>query len=326
MTDASPGPLDRGLHAVDRFQQRHRRLSFIAAVLKKFSEDEGGHLAAVIAFYAFLSMFPLLLVFVTVLGIVLKNNPSAMHDIVNSTLSQFPIIGPTLQSNKPHGLPSSGLALAIGLIGSLLSGLAITNATQAAFNRVWQVPHKHRADFIKMRLRGLGLLAILGLMFIASTGVASLVTAQTRGAGALIGGLLVAFAVNVGLFFTTFWLLTDVPVRQLWAGVVFGALAWQILQHVGVFYVDHVVRRAQETAGVFAFVIGLLAWLYLGAHVLLIAAELDVVHARRLWPRSLFASALTAGDKRTLTAHAEVEERVPQEDVAVTFDDAPESR
>lgn len=323
MTDAGPGLLDRGLARIDRFQQRHRRLSFIAAVLKKFSDDEGGHLAAVIAFYAFFSMFPLLLVFVTVLGIVLKDNPGAMHDIVNSTLNQFPIVGPTLQKNNPHGLPDSGLALAIGLIGSVLAGLAITNATQVAFNRVWGVPHKHRADFIHVRLRGLGLLAILGLMFIISTGVASFVTAATHGTGTLIGGLLVAYAVNVGLFFTTFWLLSDVPVRQLWAGVVFGALAWQVLQHVGVVYVDHVVRRAQETAGVFAFVIGLLTWLYLGAHVLLIAAEVDVVRARRLWPRTLFAASLTGADKRALTAYAEVEERVPQEEVEVTFDEAP---
>jgi membrane protein len=323
--DTGVGLLDRGLHALDRFQQRHRRLSFVMGVLKKFADDQAGHLSAVIAFYAFFSIFPLLLVFVTVLGIVLQGNTRAQDDIINSTLSQFPIIGDNLRHNV-HSLPASGVALAIGLIGSLLAGLAITNATQAAFNRVWSVPYKRRADFIRVRLRGLGLLTILGLLFIVSTGIASFVTAQTQGTGTLIGGIAVALLVNLVLFFMTFRLLTEAPNRELLPGVVFGAIAWQVLQHVGAYYVDHVIRRSGETSGLFAIVLGLLTWLYLGAHVLLIAAEINVVRAGRLWPRSLFSSPLTRGDKRALTAYAETEERVHEEDVDVMFDDAPPSR
>ena len=66
--------------------------------------------------------------------------------------------------------------------------------------------------------------------------------------------------------------------------------------------------------------LGLLAWLYLGAQLTIFAAEINVVKARRPWPRSFFADSLRAGDRRALTASAEVEERVPPENVEVDFD------
>ncbi len=105
--------------------------------------------------------------------------------------------------------------------------------------------------------------------------------------------------------------------------MIVGALLWQILQHVGGYYVDHVVRHAKQTSGLFAFVLGLLAWLYLGAQVTLIAAEINVVRARRLWPRSFFQDPLLDADRRALTATAEVQERIDEQNVEVTFD-APE--
>ena len=99
-------------------------------------------------------------------------------------------------------------------------------------------------------------------------------------------------------------------------------MAWQILQHIGGYYVEHVVRHAQATSGLFAFVLGLLAWLYLGGQVLLIAAEINVVRARRLWPRSFFSDPLLEADRRALISSAETEERVDEENVEVSFDEA----
>ena len=113
--------LTERLRAVDDLQQRHPRLSFPAAVVKKFGDDQAGQLAALIAYYAFVSLFPLLLVFVTVLGFVLQGNPSAQESILNSTLSQFPIIGTQLQHNV-HSLTGSAGALAIGLVGLATGG------------------------------------------------------------------------------------------------------------------------------------------------------------------------------------------------------------
>jgi YihY family inner membrane protein len=310
------------LLALDHAQQRRPGISFVAAVIKKFGDDEAGQLAALIAYYGFWSLFPLLLVFVTVLGFVLQGNPSAQEDVLHSTLSQFPIIGSQLQNNV-HSLKGSGVALAIGLVFSAFAGLGITNATQNAFNHVWHVPRKRRPDFLRARLRGLALLILLGMLAIVSTAVAGFVTAGTKGALAIVAGVIIALTVNLLLFFTAFRLLTvdEIPTHDLIPGVVLGAVLWQIIQHVGGYYVDHVIRHAKETSGLFALVLGLLAWLYLGGQITLIAAEVNVVRARRLWPRSFFGKPLLDADRRALTAAAEVEERIPQENVEVDFDE-----
>jgi YihY family inner membrane protein len=310
------------LNDLDRAQQRTPGVNFLAAVIKKFSDDQASQLAALIAYYGFFSLFPLLLVFVTILGFVLEGNPSAQESVVNSTLSQFPIIGDQLQHNI-HSLQGSGLSLAIGLIGSLLAGLGITGATQNAFNQVWYVPHKHRPNFVMWRLRGLAMLVMLGVLAIVSTVVAGFVVGGGNSALTVVAGTALALVVNLLLFFAAFRLLTvaDVKTRDLLPGVVIGAVLWQIIQHLGGLYVEHVVRHAQETSGLFAFVLGLLAWLYLGGQITLLAAEINVVLARRLWPRSFFSDPLLSADKRALTASAEVEERIHEENVEVEFEE-----
>jgi YihY family inner membrane protein len=313
--------LRRRAVAVDHAQQRHPRIAFVAAVVKKFSDDQASQLAALIAYYGFFSLFPLLLVFVTVLGFVLEGNPSAQDSVLHSTLSQFPIIGSQLENNI-HSLKGSGLALAIGIIGSVFAGLGITNATQNAFNQVWHVPHKDRPSFIRARLRGLGLLVVLGMLAIVSTGAAGFVTGGGSGVLPIVGGIVLAFVVNVALFFTAFRLLTvdEVQTQDLIPGVIVAAVLWQIVQHLGGLYVDHVIKHAKETSGLFALVLGLLAWLYLGGQITVFAAEVNVVRARRLWPRSFFGEPLLEADRRALIATAEAQERIPQENVEVDFD------
>jgi YihY family inner membrane protein len=307
-------------HALDRLQQRHAWLAFPAGVIKKFGDDEAGSMAALIAYYGFVSLFPLLLVLVTVLGFVLEGDQKTQDEVLHSTLSQFPIIGDQLQSNV-HSLKGSAGALAIGVVGLLLGGLGIVGATQNAFQQVWHIPRKRRPNFLSWRLRGIGLLAVLGLLLVVSTVAAGYVTAQTAGTLAVLGGVLIALASNLLLFFAAFRFLSpdEIQTRDLLTGVVFAAVLWQILQHIGGYYVAHVVRHAQETSGLFAFVLGLLAWLYLGGQVTLIAAEINVVRARRLWPRSFTAPLLDA-DRRALTSSAETEERVQEENVEVSFD------
>lgn len=125
--------------AFDRFQQRHKLVGIPIAVLKKFSDDQAGNKAALIAYYAFFSIFPLLLLFVTILGFVLHGDPGAQKAVLNSALKQFPIIGTSV---KTHSLSGNGIGLAVGIVGSLLSGLGITMAAQNAFNTVYAVPFK----------------------------------------------------------------------------------------------------------------------------------------------------------------------------------------
>jgi YihY family inner membrane protein len=307
------------LHALDRRQQEMRRVGFVAAVIKKFGDDQAGQLAALIAYYGFVSLFPLLLVLVTVLGFVLQGDPGDQKRILDGALGQFPLISDQL---KLHSLTGSGVGLAIGVVGSLLAGMGITGATQNAFNRIWSVPFKDRPNFLVAHLRGLGMLAILGTLWIVSTTAAGYVGSSSHAAPAVIAGVLVAFALNLALFMIAFKLLTavEVPWRDLLPGVIVAAVFWQLLQHLGGFYVDHELKHTGPLYGVFALVLGLLAWLYLGAQLTIFAAELNVVRMRRLWPRSFFSDPLLEADKRAMTSSAETEERVQEENVEVNFD------
>ncbi len=313
--------LSERLNAIDRYQQRHRRLTFIAAVVKKFQDDQAGSLAALIAYYGFVSLFPLLLVFVSILGFVIHGDPAEQQKVLSGTLGQVPLLADLIKESGKSAISGSGAALGIGLITSLLAGLGVTNAAQNAFNRVWHVPFKQRPDYVKTRVRGLGLLLALGTLLIASTLVAGFTTAAAHGLPADIAGVLLALLLNIALFTALFRLLSavDVSTRALLPGAIVGAIGWQIVQHLGGLWAGKV---AHETTyyGTFGIVLGLMAVLYLGAQITVFAAEINVVRCRRLYPRSLFGPPLTDADKRALTSSAEVEERVHEENVDVTFD------
>jgi membrane protein len=306
------------LHALDRLQRRRPKLAFPLAVLKKLSDDHGAHLAALIAYYGFFSLLPLLLVLVTVLGYVLSGDPH-LYDriVVKGALHQFPVIGHDLQVNALRG---HATALIIGIAAAIWAGLGVTLAGQRAMDQVWDIPQRERRDWLMSRLRGLVILAVLGTLNVAITTAVGLI-ASGLGDGLLkLLGWALSIPLNVLLFWATFRLLTsrEIPTRCLVSGILIAAVGWTLLQVLGGIYVAHVVSRATSTYGVFAIMIGLLTWLYLGAQVVLIAAEANVVRVRRLWPRSLFEPA-TAADVQALRAVARVEERREGERVEVTF-------
>jgi membrane protein len=308
----------RPVRTFDRYQQRHRWLAFPTAVLKKFGDDQGGSLAALVAYYAFFSLFPLLLVFMTILGFVLHGDQHAQEAVKNSVLGQFPVIGHQIQV---HALSGRVSALVIGVVASILGGLGVTQAGQQALDRVWAVPFKDRPDFLRRRLRGLGLLAIIGLLFVISTAVSGVVTGGLGGIAGKIAGYALSLIVNFGLFLAAFRMMTAaaVPMRCLWVGVAVAAVAWEILQIAGGIYIKHVYQHMSAEYSQFGLVLALLVWLHLGAQMTLYAAELNVVLARKLWPRSLFSPAVPA-DERTLAALAKVEERHEREQVDVNFE------
>jgi membrane protein len=307
----------RPVRALDRYQQTRKWLAIPLAVVKKFGDDQAGSLAALVAYYAFFSLFPLLLVMTTILGFVLQHNPGAQQSVENSVLAQFPVIGSQI---KLHSLTGSVTSLMIGLVTSLLGGLGVTGAAQNAFDRVWAVPFKNRADFLKSRLRGLALIGALGVLFILAT-VLSGLTSGLHGPLPKIGSVVVSLIVNFGLFLAAFRFLTaaSIPTRCLWIGVAFAAVFWEILQVGGGLYINHVVRHASPTGSQFAIVIALLVWLHLGAQVTLYAAEINVVVTRKLWPRHLIGPPQAPADEETLRALAKVEERDQSEQVDVHF-------
>jgi membrane protein len=298
------------LRAADRYQQGHPWLAVAVATWKKFGDDQAGNLAALIAYYAFASIFPLLLVFVSVLDLVLKNNEQLRQKLINSALKQYPVVGQQLQV---HGLHRTGLALAIGLIGTFLGARGVASAAQNALNSVWEVPMVNRPGFPWQILRSLGLIVVIGPGMVATVVLSSL----AGGTGHVISGTLATIAatavsllLNIGLFWLAFRLATSgsVATRDLRLSAILAAIAWQILQSFGGYFVAH--QLANNSAyGVFGVVLGLLAWLYLEAQLTLYLVELNVVRARRLWPRSVVPPPLTDADLEAYRLYAKASQR-----------------
>jgi membrane protein len=306
----------------DRFQQKRRWLAIPMAVVKKFGDDQGGSLAALFAYYAFFSLFPLLLVFTTLLGYVLQGNPGAQRSVEHSILAQLPDLGNDIAFNT---LTGHTLAIVIGLVTSLLAGFGVTNAAQNAFDRVWAVPFKDRPDFLRSRLRGLALLVSLGAMFIVASVVSGVVAGGLGGTAAKVVGIAISLIVNFALFLAAFRFLTSASIatRCLWVGVIAAGVFWEILQVAGGVYIKHVLANSSNTYGIFKTVIPLLVFFHLGAQLTLYAAEINVVVTRKLYPRSLLGPPDERADQETLTALAKVEERHDNEQVEVAFHPTP---
>jgi YihY family inner membrane protein len=319
-------PIERIIRHADAWQLHHRVPAFGFAVFKKFGDDQAGNQVALLTYFAFLATFPLLLALVGILGIVLKNDHSLQQRIVNSSFGQFPIIGSQIHSQLgTNALPHSGIALIIGLLGAILGGRGLANAVQNALNTLWNVPKVDRPGFPSSYLRTFGLLGLLGLGAVL-TAVASTIA----GAGKLLGlsgvpiqilGLLISAIIDAGLFLAAFRLATakTVPIRDLRLSAVLSAIAWQILLAFAGLIIKHYLSHATAVAGTFGIVLGLLAWFGLQATITIYLIEVDVVRARRLWPRSITQRPLTDADKQFLHAATDAETRHPEQHVDVSF-------
>ncbi|MFJ6382372.1 YihY/virulence factor BrkB family protein [Kitasatospora sp. NPDC092039] len=318
-------PIERGLRAVDGFQQRHRATGLVVGVVRKYGDDRGGLLSALITYYGFVALIPLLLLLSTALGFVLHGHPDAQRAVVDSALADFPIIGDQLRQNV-HSLEGSGLALLIGALGLLYGALGIAQVLQHAMAEVWNVPGVQRPGYWPRLARSLLLFAVLGSGLVLGTAAASLVGGTLAGTAARIGGLVVSALVNAALCLACFRVLTprEVPLRALWPGCALAGPLFTALQAGGALLVTHALRHASQVYGFFATVIGLLSWIYLAAQVTVYAAEVNVVLARRLWPRSLLQPPLTEADQAVLSSVARQEERRPEQRVDVSFPDEPE--
>jgi membrane protein len=316
--------------SVDEYQRRHAWLGFPIGTVYKFVDDEGSYLAALITYYAFLSIFPLLLLGSSILGFVLQGDPELRSAILGSAVGQFPVIGSEL--GTPQGLTGSTVAIVVGLLGALYGALGIAQATQHAMNVAWSVPRDRRPNPLLSRLRSLLLLAVAGLSVLGIT-LLSMVAAELGVLGGVLGGsapLLVAFltiGLNSVVFSLIFWLATTDahPLRDVVPGALTAAVLLHGMQRVGAAYVDAIVRNTSLTYGVFAVVLGLLAWIYICAVLMVMCIELNVVRERRLYPRALLTPftddvELTDADRRAYTAYANAQRTKGFQTIEVSFD------
>ncbi len=290
--------VNRTVDRIDGAQQRFSPAGWTMAVLKKFGDDRGGNHCALISYYGFFALFPLLLALVTILGFVLDGNPQLQHDIVDSALSKFPVIGDQLQQNV-GSLNGSWIALVVGVVLAIWAGLGATQAGQDAMNAVFGVPVLERKGYLVRQARGLVTLLVLAVIVLGTTALGS--GSNWVKAGGWVGrvGYVVAvFAVNALSIYALMNVLCHehLPWRKVWSGAVLGGIGWTLLQFLGTLYVGRVVRNASQTYGVFATVIGLLSWIYLQARVFLLAGEASTVTDGHLWPRSLVREHPTEAD------------------------------
>jgi len=283
--------LDDLFDRADAQQRRWRPAAFAVAVWKKFSDDRARDHAALIAFYGFVAIFPLLLALATLLDIVLRHNQALRQDVLDSALTAYPVIGTQIK-NSVHPLTSTGVALAVGLIVALLGARGVARAMQHALNSAWAVPFDRRPRLPASALRGIGLIVVIGLGQILTASLSSL----AFGAGHLIIGIIaeagiivLSLVINIGVFWLALRLATAAEVgwRALRLAAILSAVSWQVLQLLGTFLVGHMLRRSSELYGVFGVVLGLLTWLYIQALITLYAVEACTVREWRLWPRSL---------------------------------------
>jgi inner membrane protein YhjD len=319
---------------LDSFQQRHTWLGFPLAVVYKFIDDQGSYLAALLTYYGFVSLFPGLLLLVSVLGYTLHSNPALQQALLGSALRQFPIVGPQLQQNV-SAIHGSGLGVLVGILVAAYGGLGVSVAIQTALNRVWAVPRYARPDPVMSRVRGLVLLVLITVVVLITTGLSAVGPVAAGfgygiGAGVRIAAIAVATIVNVGAFLVGFRVLTarDVRLADLMPGAVGAGVTVQVLQTVGALFVSRELSGASQVYGVFGLVLGLLAWLYLQAVVVVFCAEINVVRARRLWPRNLLTPfvedvALTSADRASYRSYVDSERFKPSQQVQTTFDHQP---
>jgi membrane protein len=312
---------------LDRFQQKHQWAGFPLAVLYKYVDDFGAYLAALLTYYGFVSLFPLLLLFSTVLGFALSGDGILQHQVLVSALHQFPVIREDMAQPKHIG---GGLAgLLVGILGCLYGGLGVAQAFQYATNTAWGVPRNNRPNPFKARGRSLLLLAIAGLALAATT---ALSIVGGSGVGAFrpalklaVLGASVLINVAVFIFGFRFAAARQLTVRDVAPGAAAAAVIWQLLQSFGVIYAGHVIRHASTTNAVFAIVLGMLAFLYLNAMAVLLCIEVNVVRVSSMHPRSLLTPftdnvILTTGDRRAYSRQAKAQRSKGFQHVDVHFD------
>jgi YihY family inner membrane protein len=291
--------------------------------MQKFGNDQAGGKAALMAYYGLFALFPLLLLLATILGYALHDDPALREQLIDSAVGNIPVIGADLRS-QVHPLEGNTAALVIGIVGTVYGSLGVGFAAQNAMNTVWNIPFVHWPSIWTRYARTLAVIGLLGVASVASTALAAFATAVAHGQTATVLAVIGSVLVNLGLFLLAFMVLTAEPLqlREVALGAVIATVFWEALQLIGTWYVTRGLQHATPTYGVFAVVITLLSWLYLGSQLVLWAAEINVVVRYRLWPRSVTQPPLTHADRLVFRRLAQMEVRRPEEQVSASFTDA----
>lgn len=304
-------------------------------VAYKFFDDQGGYLAAVLTYYAFVAIFPILLIASSVLGFVLQGQPALQQEILSSALAQFPIVGDQL--GRPEGIQGSTSAVVVGTLAALYGVVGLGQAAQHAVNVTWAIPRNSRLNPVVSRLRSLLWLVLVGLALVLIAVLTSLGShLEVFGAelGTGVGWLSSAATVVLNAGVLAVMIRSSTPQKERLQEVIPGAAAiavlWQLLQVLGGVYVEHVIQKAGQMNAVFAVVLGLVALLYIASVIAMLGLEINVVLAKRLYPRALLTPftdsvQLTEADEKVYREYAQAQRHKGFERVRVSFEERSDS-
>ncbi len=303
--------IDRFVDRLDDLQRGIRPFAVVHGVAKKYGEDRGGQLAMLLAYKGFFSLFPLLLAFVSMLGLLLAGNDELREDLIDSTLASVPVIGTEIVNNA-ESLEGSVVVLGGSILVSLWAGLGLLDMLQESLNTAWEVRQVDRPPWLLRRLRGLpGAVLIAGCAVMS--GAARWILADGAGAAAQwLAGVMLPVGAGALAYLGLHWSLCarKVPFRAQLPGALAAGIGWWALQALGGWFVSRFVTRSSDTYGVFVVVLGLLSWTYLLGVLYLYSVELAAVLHDRRWPRSLSGRRLTDADLAAFEALTEREIRV----------------
>ena len=322
--------MGKALDAVDRGQRRFPPVGFPLAVIYKFFDDQGNYLAAIMTYYAFVAIFPLLLLGSSILGFFLQGNPGLQQQLIDSALAQFPIVGDQL--GRPEGLQGSTAGIVLGGLVALYGALGLGQSLQNALNLAWSVPRNSRPNPLLLRLKSLGLLLTAGLAVLALS-VLSALSSNTQVLGdrwaSYTWPIWVATLLINTLVLSVLFRYGTSRTHRFWGavpGALTTALLWQLLQQLGTFYVTNVLTQTSAMNKTFGLVLGLIGLIYIAAVMGVLGIEVNVVLNRHLWPRALLTPFtdnvdLTEADKRAYAGYARAQRHKGFETVEVTFTD-----
>jgi membrane protein len=276
------------IHRLDSYQQKSHFLGFSAAVIKKYSEDEVGRHVALLTYYLFSSLFPLLLVLTTLTERLLGHNSHLATTVISGITNYFPLLGSQLSAHV-HVLHRSGLPLVLGLLFIIYGTRGVADSFGKGVRQIWGISNDQMPGFPRSTIKSLSLVIIGGLGFIAASISAGL--AASAGHGWAFRGLstLINLFILFGLF--TFLINASLPrhvtIKQIRVGAASATIGLVILQLLGSYLISRELKNLDALYSYFAVALGLLFWLYLQVQVIYYAIEIAVVSSQKLWPRSL---------------------------------------
>ncbi|MCA9329845.1 YihY/virulence factor BrkB family protein [Candidatus Saccharibacteria bacterium] len=297
--------IQKQVNNLDLFQQKHPVIGVPIAIIKKVSDDDAGHQAALITYYGFLSLFPLLLVAASVISILSSGNSKIQQEVMQSIGSYIPVIGEQLSRNI-NTSSKSGVALVVGLLITFYGTRGGANAFRNAINHMWHVPKKQRIGFPHNIIVSMSM-TLIGGIGLACAAILSAYTASL-GRSAMFTALstLVSLAILVPTFYFLYWISLPnnyTTNHNLIRSAITSGASVVILQSIGGYLITNQLTTLSPLYGTFAIVLGLLFWIYLQSIAVLYTVSFTIVTSNKLWPRSLSGNHLTKADKLIQSTH-----------------------